>query len=771
MNSSINKNKYAIFTISDVDYAALALTMFESVSKFYQDSDFFLFIFGTGTTRKLEGNINVIYIGDILDDLDLSQRLAYYLQVELVTSVRPQCFKFLFGKNYDKAIYLDPDLYIFRRMTEIDDLLNGEVNGVVTPHALRSICSDKAVGWDNVFLQCGIFNLGFLALKNTPETMRMVSWWEEKLKWQCIYDLKNGYFVDQKWLEFLPVYFDGFHILKLPTYNLAPWNSEHYNILSNSCGEFFINDFDTPIAFIHYSGVKRSAAHYVHMKEAYNFYLNELQKRRFTKLEFVNYEVRFKQDNLYLDKVCIFLYKDYVNNTKDTKSNPLVDRGFYNFLHSIDMETGLPIYIRKLYDILPDIFVRSKNEIIDYDSLITFIKNNFTYNGVVSLETMVQLRNDSIGLDYEIQHTNFDEIDHDPIKTDSPPRYTLSTQVQNSPHYPAILSFSNGANPISQTTIHRPRKIILKSDRIEIISGAIRVCVPHIDKSEILPNLSDMKAQNYTEIWVPSAYCKEKLRKSARKGSKPKIKIVPYPVLKPHYKILTTDLPSNKLVVMLCHDFNLDFATQNPLASLKAFQGTFGQKSDMLLVCFLVNVNKNSEDYKGLVKTFSDEKNAIIVEGTPDNDLYYSYLHYAHCFISLHQETIFGYALAEAMSLGKYVIATNKGGNVEYMNSDNSFLINSTSPKECISEATKMLISIYNDTDVLNAKSKQARLHIQKHLSPNSVGLIMQKRLERKPSLFVRLRASLNRRKLRKIKMRSIISILLKNVNRPAILE
>lgn len=253
--------------------------MFDSAREFYKkDTDFFLFVIGKGTVRTLDNDVNVIYIADILEAKDLNQRLAYYLQVELTTSVRPQCFKFLFDEKYQIVLYLDPDLYIFRRMSEDDDLLDGEVNGIVTPHSLHPTKSNLEIGGDNVFLQCGIFNLGFLALKNTIETMRMLAWWDEKLKWKCIVDWKNGYFVDQKWLEFLPVFFDGFHILKSPAYNLAPWNCEHYNIIADAAGNFFINDFNQPIAFIHYSGVKRAKAHYAHMMDAYNFYLLKLKK-------------------------------------------------------------------------------------------------------------------------------------------------------------------------------------------------------------------------------------------------------------------------------------------------------------------------------------------------------------------------------------------------------------------------------------------------------------------------------------------------------------
>ena len=43
--------------------------------------------------------------------------------------------------------------------------------------------------------------------------------------------------------------------------------------------------------------------------------------------------------------------------------------------------------------------------------------------------------------------------------------------------------------------------------------------------------------------------------------------------------------------------------------------------------------------------------------------------------ISLHRAEGFGLHLAEAMAMGKAVIATNWSGNVDFMNSKNSYLV------------------------------------------------------------------------------------------------
>jgi glycosyltransferase involved in cell wall biosynthesis len=47
----------------------------------------------------------------------------------------------------------------------------------------------------------------------------------------------------------------------------------------------------------------------------------------------------------------------------------------------------------------------------------------------------------------------------------------------------------------------------------------------------------------------------------------------------------------------------------------------------------------------------------------------------ADCYVSLHRAEGFGYTMAEAMSYGVPIIASNYSGNLEYMSPQNSFLV------------------------------------------------------------------------------------------------
>jgi hypothetical protein len=387
--------KLAFFTISDPDYVDLAPTMFDSVKEHYPEADLYLFMIGNGTERTFANGVSVIYLDEVLDSRDLEQRLCYYLSVEMATSVRPDCFKALLSKGYDQVIYFDPDIYLFRRMTEVDCLLADGMNGVVTPHALKSVPAGNGAlpDGDRVLMQVGIFNMGFLALRRSEETFRMLDWWQAKLKWLCVCDLKNGYFVDQKWMEFLPVYFENFHILRSGAYNLAPWNAEHYNIIQDG-DVFYVDSKNHPVAFIHFSGIKRSHAHYKDMPGALKFYLNKIQRWENKGYGFRPYVLRTSRESIPWDKVCTLLNKEWVGATQDRDSLPLSTDDFYIFLTGNDPEVGFPNYIRKLFEIFP----RYASSVFglagaNYASVLVESKAEITpYKGCIYPETVLALK-------------------------------------------------------------------------------------------------------------------------------------------------------------------------------------------------------------------------------------------------------------------------------------------------------------------------------------------------------------------------------------------
>lgn len=72
---------------------------------------------------------------------------------------------------------------------------------------------------------------------------------------QCYERPKEGLNADQKWLNFLPLYFKKVKILDHPGCNLAYWNFHERTIVKKQ-ENFFAND--QPVIFFHYSGYSLS---------------------------------------------------------------------------------------------------------------------------------------------------------------------------------------------------------------------------------------------------------------------------------------------------------------------------------------------------------------------------------------------------------------------------------------------------------------------------------------------------------------------------------
>lgn len=253
MRSAVNKNykNSAIFTICSKNFLAHARTLWRSLQKFYPHRPFYVVL-----CDRVDGYFNpddepfdFIYLEDIgLPDLEgMSQR---YNITEFNTSIKPFAFSYIFSKfDFSSVVYLDPDIYVVSPLIEVDELLNSNVQAILTPHILQPAENDEV--HDGKMLLFGIYNLGFLALTNSPDVIDFLAWWGRRLEKQCVIDLANGIFVDQKWADLIPSFLSNTHILHHPGYNVAYWNLPQRNIEFLE-GTWYSNKL--PLRFVHFSG-------------------------------------------------------------------------------------------------------------------------------------------------------------------------------------------------------------------------------------------------------------------------------------------------------------------------------------------------------------------------------------------------------------------------------------------------------------------------------------------------------------------------------------
>jgi glycosyltransferase involved in cell wall biosynthesis len=173
-----------------------------------------------------------------------------YTLLELCTAVKPFFLEFLFRSfGLEKLCYFDPDILICGSLDEVAAGL--ETSGILlTPHILDFL-EDGYYPDELDILQAGTFNLGFIGLSRHAGLERFLSWWQRKLLLHCTAEEGSGLFVDQRWIDLVPSLFEGVHILRDPSYNVAYWNLAHRTVTREG-GTRMING--VPLKFFHFSG-------------------------------------------------------------------------------------------------------------------------------------------------------------------------------------------------------------------------------------------------------------------------------------------------------------------------------------------------------------------------------------------------------------------------------------------------------------------------------------------------------------------------------------
>lgn len=213
-----------IFTICSNNYLAQAIVLGNSIKIHNPEYDFKIFLCDE-KSKDIDYNEvtqEIIEIGSFYPEIyNLAEK---YNIVELNTAVKPMVFEHIFNAyNTEKVIYLDPDIYVYTTLIEIEEQLCSN-SILLTPHIFSPIPIDGKTPSENTFLNYGIYNLGFLALKKDDNARQLLTWWKNITSKLCYIKPCQGIFVDQLPMNLVPLYFKGVKVLNDLGYNMAPWN-------------------------------------------------------------------------------------------------------------------------------------------------------------------------------------------------------------------------------------------------------------------------------------------------------------------------------------------------------------------------------------------------------------------------------------------------------------------------------------------------------------------------------------------------------------------
>ncbi|MCC2617226.1 glycosyltransferase [Aestuariibacter halophilus] len=260
------------------------------------------------------------------------------------------------------------------------------------------------------------------------------------------------------------------------------------------------------------------------------------------------------------------------------------------------------------------------------------------------------------------------------------------------------------------------------------------------------PEMFDFAFDQVDEIWVATTYTQHALEQKTSK---------PVRLIRPNVSVdIDSDidlsafsLPNEAFTFFHMSDVLSMHQRKNPLGVINAFTRAFQGKPEenVRLLLKISNLERQPELQKAVRAAIAKDTRIELIEGYLDRPTLNAILFNIDCYVSLHRAEGFGLPIAEAMCLGKPVIATMWSGNADFMTEANSLPIKfelttletTIGPYEkgqvwaepCLDDAADKMINIANNRAIANALGEQAAKDIAEQYSPKASGEAIKARL------------------------------------------
>ena len=662
----------------------------------------------------------------------LQEMCASYQLIELATALKPSMLRFLLDRGYDHAVYFDPDISIERSIDELPGLaLQHSI--VLTPHLTEPMPRDAGHPSEQGIMLSGTYNLGFIAVGDTPDGRRMLDWWRERLHTDSFIDVGQGFFTDQKSIDMVPGLFQH-HIVHDPSWNAAYWNFATRPVARDASRQVSVAGRHP--TFFHFSGYSPELPHLLSKHQgpkprvllSDNPVLRELCDEYGARLKAAGFTERQK------DFVAPF------NTHEGVKLTPLIRRlirtNIRDHFTGLDRQDGeglaiggrpgldlaswlanpvpqwtiggLGRLLSEVYALRPDLQA-AYPEVPDGD-VVQFL-DWATVFGTQELgipEQVIEMERERAA---KGRHNSY--VSH--------PRRNVGKQnrihgVEAIGYFSADLGLGETARqfvsslqhvniPTSTSTYSRTLSR-LGVDWTDIpTNGADRadtllMCVnadqtPQLVKDvkarylarryriglwfwelDDFPTHMQESLSEVDEVWVCSEFNAAAIRPHT---SKP-VTVVPHPAHAPvrsDVRIGEISDPDRFTFLFVFDQFSV-MERKNPTGAIEAFKKAFPEAGKAQLVIKSINGDKRTEAQEKLRYAAHDRPDIILVERYLSREELDGLMWNSDCYVSLHRSEGFGQTLAETMAIGKPVIATGYSGNLGFMTPDNSYLVDHT---------------------------------------------------------------------------------------------
>jgi hypothetical protein len=261
---------------------------------------------------------------------------------------------------------------------------------------------------------------------------------------------------------------------------------------------------------------------------------------------------------------------------------------------------------------------------------------------------------------------------------------------------------------------------------------------------ERVPSDWSAAAAQVDEIWSPTPFVAQAMRSAI---SLPVHEMLPGVEVGPVQKVGRDEfgIPESHCLFLFMFDLHSQLHRKNPEGVIGAFTKAFRAGDEASLVIKVSGGDIHSSDL-AMLETICRVENVLLVHELMSRERAYGMVEMCDCFVSLHRSEGFGLGMAEAMLLGKPVIATGYSGNLAFMNRENSLLVDYNMveiaedrpiytrgnhwAEPSVEHAASLMRHVYENRDEATARARTAQPQIKDLLSIAAAGRRMRRRLE-----------------------------------------
>ena len=269
--------KNAVCTLVTNNYIADGIVCSNYLSLSNPEIKYYLFTIGKLKVENIKllskyKNIIHVPVENFINNKILENLILSYSPFEISNALRGTCHKYIYeNTDIDQWLMIDADIAVVGPLSEIFEFfVDSEI--FITSHGSKPHQTREAIISNELsFLKHGIFNSGMIGFKRGENSYQAILWYENRLlsfsefsRNRINAGIKNTYdflFVDQLWINLLPIYFKKTKISFESRFNLGHWNLWEGKLTFSATKNYFF-DNKKVIAF-HFSGISRNKPEYV----------------------------------------------------------------------------------------------------------------------------------------------------------------------------------------------------------------------------------------------------------------------------------------------------------------------------------------------------------------------------------------------------------------------------------------------------------------------------------------------------------------------------